>query len=436
MHYDAIVIGAGQSGMPLSRAMSKAGWKTAMVERAHVGGTCINTGCTPTKTMVASARVAYLAARASDYGVRVSPPSVDMNKVRQRKRDVVESFRGSNERGLAAAGVELIRGEGRFTGPKSVEVRLNGSGELLQLEAEHIFINTGTRNAVPHLEGLDIVPYLDSTSIMELDTLPEHLLVLGGGYIGVEFAQMFRRFGSRVTIIARGKSLLSKEDLDIAEAVTGVLREDGIEVLFEAESLRVAHGDDNAIFFTVRTPGGEHIIEGSHLLVATGRTPNSDSLNLGAVGVGTDERGFIKVNGKLETNVPGVYAIGEANGEPAFTHISYDDFRVICANLLYGQDVTTRDRILPYVVFIDPQLGRVGLSEEDARKQGRDIKVAKMPMTWVARATETGETRGLMKAVVDAQTGQILGCAVLGLEGGEDMAQVQIAMMGKLPYHV
>ncbi|HEX8221456.1 MAG TPA: mercuric reductase [Chloroflexia bacterium] len=435
-HYDAIVIGAGQSGMPLSRAMAKAGWKTAMVERAHVGGTCINTGCTPTKTMVASARVAYLAGRAAGYGVRISPPSVDMSRVRQRKRDMVESFRGGNERSLATAGVDLLMGEGRFTGPKSIEVRLNGSGDVRQLEAERIFIDTGTRSAVPRLEGLDTVPYLDSTSIMELDAVPDHLLVLGGGYIGVEFAQMFRRFGSRVTVIVRGKSLLSKEDPDIAEALTGILRDDGIEVLFEAESLRVARGGDNAILFTVRTPGGERVIEGSHLLVATGRTPNSDSLNLGAAGIETDERGFIKVNVKLETNVPGVYALGEANGEPAFTHISYDDFRVICANLLYGQDVTTNDRILPYVVFTDPQLGRVGLGEEDARRQGRNVKVAKMPMSWVARALETDETRGLMKAVVDADTGQILGCAILGLEGGEVMAQVQLAMMGKLPYHV
>ncbi|HET6314300.1 MAG TPA: FAD-dependent oxidoreductase, partial [Chloroflexia bacterium] len=215
-----------------------------------------------------------------------------------------------------------------------------------------------------------------------------------------------------------------------------ILQEDGIDVLFEAESLRVARGGDNKVLFTVHAPGGERVLEGSHLLVATGRTPNSDSLNLGAAGIETDERGFIKVNGKLETNVPGVYALGEANGEPAFTHISYDDFRVICANLLYGQDVTTDDRILPYVVFTDPQLGRVGMNEEDARKQGRNVKVARMPMTWVARALETGETRGLMKAVVDADTGQILGCAVLGLEGGEVMAQVQLAMMGKLPYHV
>jgi pyruvate/2-oxoglutarate dehydrogenase complex dihydrolipoamide dehydrogenase (E3) component len=271
---------------------------------------------------------------------------------------------------------------------------------------------------------------------MELDAVPDHLLVLGGGYIGVEFAQMFRRFGSLVTVIVRSKSLLSKEDPDIAEALTGILQEDGIEVLFEAESLRVARGGDHTLLFAVRAPGGERVLEGSHLLVATGRTPNSDSLNLGAAGVETDERGFIKVNGKLETNVPGVYALGEANGEPAFTHISYDDFRVICANLLYGQDVTTNDRILPYVVFTDPQLGRVGMSEEDARKRGLNVKVAKMPMTWVARALETGETRGLMKAVVDADTGQILGCAVLGLEGGEVMAQVQLAMMGKLPYHV
>lgn len=434
-HYDAIVIGSGQAGMPLSTALVKAGRKTAMIERAHVGGTCINTGCTPTKTMIASARVAYLARRASDYGVSTGEVSVDMGRVRGRKRDVVASFRKGDEERIVDGGVDLIMGEASFTGPRSLLVKLN-SGKTLELEADTVFIDTGTRPSSPRLEGLDSVTHYDSTSIMELDTVPTHLLVLGGGYIGLEFAQMFRRFGSEVTVINRGKHLLSKEDADVADAIAGILKEDGIEVLFETESVRVAPGDKGSILFTVSAGGKERTLDGSHLLVATGRTPNSDSLNLEVAGIEADSHGFITVNGKLETNVPGVYALGESNGEPAFTHISYDDFRIVCANLLNGHDITTEGRMLPYVVFTDPQLGRVGIGENEAREKGLNIKVAKIPMNYVARALETDETRGFMKAVVEADSGQILGCAVLGIEGGEIMAQIQIAMMGKLPYNV
>lgn len=435
-HYDAIVIGSGQAGMPLSTALVKSGRKTAMIEREHVGGTCINTGCTPTKTMIASARIAYLARRASDYGVHTSLASVNMVEVRQRKRAVVADFRDGDEKRIVGGGVDLIMGEASFTGPRSLRV-LTNDGKTLKMDADTIFIDTGTRPASPHLEGLNSVHYYDSTSIMELDVVPTHLLVLGGGYIGLEFAQMFRRFGSEVTIINRGKQLLSKEDSDVADAVADILKEDGIKILFEAESMRVARGQGGVgVSFTVRISGEELQLAGSHLLVATGRTPNSDSLNLGMAGIEADERGFIRVNGKLETNVPGVYAVGEANGEPAFTHISYDDFRIICANLLYGHNVTTEGRMLPYVVFTDPQLGRVGIGEDAARAKSLNIKVAKIPMNYVARALETGETRGFMKAIVDADTGQILGCAVLGIEGGEIMAQIQIAMMGKLHYTV
>ena len=436
IQYDAIVIGAGQAGGPLSTALARAGWKVAIIEREHVGGTCINEGCTPTKTMVASARVAYLARRAADYGVHTGPISVDMTVVRKRKRDIVESFRSGSQRRIESTpGVDLLMGESYFVEPKVVEVRLN-TGETRRLSAGTIFINAGDRPSKPSIEGLEQVHTLNSTTIMELDTVPEHLLVLGGGYVGLEFGQMFRRFGSQVTIIQRGSHLLAREDNDVADAVADIMREDGITVLLETTPVRASQDKDGPIRLTVRTPEGERTLTGSHLLVATGRTPNSDWLNLAAAGVQTDKGGFIHVNERLETNVPGIYVLGDIKGGPAFTHISYDDFRIIRTNLLEHGNATIRDRLVPYTVFIDPQLGRVGLSETDARKSGHTIKVAKMPMNYVARALEIDESRGFMKAIVDAGTGHILGCAILGIEGGEIMAMLEIAMMGKLSYTV
>ncbi len=434
--YDAIIIGAGQSGGPLSTTLAQAGWKTAIIERIHVGGTCINEGCTPTKTMVASARVAYLARRAPDYGVHSGPVTVDMVKVRQRKRDIVDSFRNSSQRSIESTeGVDLLMGEAHFTGPKELEVRLT-NGETRQLTADTIFINAGDRPSRPSISGVDSVPTLDSTSIMELDVVPDHLLIIGGGYVGLEFGQMFRRFGSQVTVIQRGAYLLAREDPDVAGEVAKILREDGLEVLLETSPTRVEKAGDGKIQLIVKTPTGERILTGSHLLVAAGRTPNTDWLNLAATGVQVDKKGFIQVNEKLETNVPGIYALGDIKGGPAFTHISYDDFRIIRTNLLENGNATIRDRLVPYTVFIDPQLGRIGLSETEARSKDRNIKVAKMPMNYVARALEVDESRGFMKAIVDADTSQILGAAVLGIEGGEIMAMLEIAMMGKLPYTV
>jgi pyruvate/2-oxoglutarate dehydrogenase complex dihydrolipoamide dehydrogenase (E3) component len=435
-HYDAIVIGAGQGGVPLAKALAQAGRRTALVEREHVGGTCYNEGCTPTKTMVASAKVAYFDRRSADYGVKNSPVAVDMVAVRQRKRNIVDSFRnGGEQRIKETEGLDLLKGEACFTGPEELEVRLDGSDELL-LTAENIFINVGARPANPPVEGLDSVTTLNSTTIMELDEVPEHLLVLGGGYVGLEFAQMFRRFGSEVTVVQRGEQLLTREDADVAEAVAEILRQDSIEVLLQTQAQRAEQTEEGKIRLTVRTPDGENMLEGSHLLAAAGRPPNTDRLNLEAAGVETDKRGFIKVNERLETNVPGVYALGDVKGGPAFTHISYDDFRIIRTNLLEGGDAIIADRMVPYTVFIDPQLGRVGLSEQEAREQDRNVRVAKMPMSQVARALEVDEPRGMMKAVVDADTHQILGCAVLGIEGGEVMAMIQIAMMGEVPYTV
>ena len=433
-HYDAVVIGAGQGGMPLARALAGAGRKTALVEREHIGGTCINEGCTPTKTMVASAKAAYFDRRSADYGIQNGPVTVDMPKVRQRKRDIVTSFRSGNERRLGETeNLEVLMGEARFSGPKELGVGLIG-GETLRLTADEIFINVGARPANPPIDGLESVSTLNSTSIMELGEVPDHLLVLGGSYVGLEFAQMFRRFGSEVTVVQRGKQLMGREDADVAEAVAGIMRQDGIEVLLEAQTRSVEQGDEGEILMTVESPDGERTLEGSHLLVAAGRPPNTDTLNLEAAGVQTDERGLVKTNDRLETSVPGIYAVGDVKGGPAFTHISYDDFRILRTNLIEGGDATISGRLVPYTVFIDPQLGRIGLSEEEARKKNLNVQVASMPMSYVARALEVDEARGFMKAVVDAETGRILGCAILGIEGGEIMAMIQIAMMGDLPY--
>jgi pyruvate/2-oxoglutarate dehydrogenase complex dihydrolipoamide dehydrogenase (E3) component len=387
--------------------------------------------------MVASGRVAYLARRAADYGVNTGASDiiVDLGKVRQRKRDIVDKFRnGSQARIEKTANLELIFGDAKFTSSRTVEVR-SQDGAQHSLSAKYIFINAGTRAARPKLDGLDDVPTLDNVSIMELDAVPEHLLILGGGYIGVEFGQLFRRFGSRVTIVQLRGQLLAGEDPDVAEGVARIFQQDGIEVLLNAKVIRVRQAD-GSIRVEVEQQGNSKTLAGSHLLVATGRVPNSDTLNLAAAGIQTDDRGFIKVNDRLESTASGVYALGDIKGGPAFTHISYDDFRIIRANLLEKKTASTNGRLVPYTVFIDPQLGRVGVTEMEARAQKRNIRVAKLPMTSVARALETDETRGFIKAIVDAETNQILGAAVLGIEGGEIMSAIEIAMMGKLPYTV
>jgi pyruvate/2-oxoglutarate dehydrogenase complex dihydrolipoamide dehydrogenase (E3) component len=432
-HYQAIVIGSGQGGTPLCTALAEAGLRTALVERQHVGGTCINEGCTPTKTMVASGRVAYLARRGTDYGVHTGNIRVDMQRVRQRKRAIVDSFRnGSQKRIEKTPNLDLIFGEASFTGPKSVLVRLRDGGQRT-LTGEKIFLNAGARPSVPALDGLKDIPFLDSTSIMELDSVPEHLIVLGGGYVGLEFGQMFRRFGSRVTIVHTHAQVLPDEDTDVAREIEKILTEDGIDLLLEARALKVSR-DGNNIELQIEAKQRVRSVKGSHLLVATGRTPNTDSLNIKAAGVDTDERGYVKTNRQLETNVSGIYALGDIKGGPAFTHISYDDYRIIRSNVLEGGHSSIAGRLIPYTVFIDPQLGRVGLTEAEAQSNGMDIQIAKMPMSRVARALEVDETRGFMKAVIDAKTKQILGAAVLGIEGGELMSMIEIAMMGHVPY--
>ncbi|KAH6671563.1 hypothetical protein F5X68DRAFT_247287 [Plectosphaerella plurivora] len=448
--YDLIVIGSGQSGTPLATAFAKAGKRTAMVERAHIGGTCINEGCTPTKTMIASGRAAYMTRRAGDYGVKLPGSiSVDMAAVRRRKRDIVESWSSGGEEKLRKAGVEVIKGTGRFTGPKEIEVVLSEGGEVKTLTAESIVINTGEKPArpdLPGLDGIDAARVLNSTSVMELGEVPAHLVCVGGGYISLEFGQLFRRLGAEVTVVQRGKQLLPREDDDVAGEMLKIAREDGITVYLSSTVKAVAAGGKGGVDVSITTGSGEvAVVAASHVLLAAGRTPNTDELNLGAAGIETTSRGHIKVDEALKTSAADVYAIGDVHGGPAFTHISYDDFRILRANLLPAAVPATTPamtttgasfsrRATPYVVYTDPQLGHIGLHAKEAASGGRKVKTATMPMGYVARAIETAEMRGLMKATVDAETGEILGFTCLGIEGGEIMAVVQTAMMGGLKW--
>jgi len=431
--YDAIVIGTSKGGRFLPVDLAKAGHRVALVERGPLGGVCINSGCTPTKTMVASARLAYQARRAAEYGVRIGQVSVDLAAVRERTRAVVAGSRQNYARLQARDGIDLIEGEAHFTGPKTIEIALTDGGTR-QLSAPVVVIDTGTRPSSPEISGAGEIPVLDSTSILELAELPQHLIILGGGYVGLEFGQMFRRFGSEVTIIETAPRLMMIEDEDVSDEVAAIFRDEGITVLTSSTPVRAEPTGGGRLRLTVRTQGGERQFEGSHLLAAIGRVPNTDALNPEAAGIGLDGRGFIEVDEYLETSAPGVYAIGDVKGGPAFTHLSYDDYRILRASLIGHEKASTRDRIVPYTVFMDPQLGRAGMTEREARAQGRSIRVAKLPMSAVSRAEETGETRGFMKAVVDAHSGRILGCAILGSEGGEVMTMIQIAMLGKLTY--
>jgi pyruvate/2-oxoglutarate dehydrogenase complex dihydrolipoamide dehydrogenase (E3) component len=428
--YDVVILGSGQAGNPLSSDFVKAGRRVALVERAEVAGTCINYGCTPTKAMVASAQRAWQARHSGELGIEVGPVRVNMEQVRARKRKIVEQFRASSEKRFASGQPELVRGEARFVTAKEILVALKAGGER-RLAAQTIVINTGDSPTAPKIAGLDGVPYLDNVSLMELDAVPEHLLILGGGYEAVEFGQMFRRFGSEVTLLERGKHLLGHEDADISEALEAILREDGLTIETGAKAVRIEGAPGRV---TVHLESGKSV-SGSQLFVAVGRSPNTKELRLDAAGVKTDAKGYIQVDEGLRTNVPGIYAVGDVKGGPAFTHVSYDDYRILRDNLITGKGGRkTSDRTIVYVVYMDPQLGRVGMTEAEARASGRSIKVARMPVSSIARATETGETRGLLKAVVDVHTEQILGAAILAPEGGELMSMFQLAMMGKLRY--
>lgn len=427
-HFDAIVIGSGQGGNPLSQALADLGWRVALIEKEHLGGTCINTGCTPTKTMVASAQVAHYARNAARWGVRTDEVSVDLPRIVARKDKIVQSFRSGQQRKVdSRKNLHLYRGQAQFVGPHRIAV-----GEE-EFEGERIFINTGTRPEIPRIEGLDEIAYLTNASIMELSELPEHLLVLGSGYIGLEFGQMFRRFGSRVTIVHRGDEILTREDPDVARELQKALEGEGISFMLRARTSRVQNANGQ-VALILDGDGSSQTVSGSHLLVATGRRPNADDLGLKEVGVETDARGFVKVNGRLETNVPGIWALGDVKGGPAFTHISYNDYQILYANLVEDKELTIDNRIVPYSVFTDPQLGRVGITEKQARERGYKLKIGKIPMAWVARAIERDETAGLMKLVVDAANDRILGAAILATEGGELIQMIGTLMLAGLPY--
>ncbi len=435
--FDAIVIGSGQGGTPLSGAMAQHGWRTALIERRAVGGVCLNDGCVPTKTNIAGARVAELARRAEEFGVRRGETSVDMAAVKRRKDELIGRGRASIQGVLAKSDkLELILGEACFAprqpegGSHAVEVRLP-DGSTRTLAAPRIFLNTGLRPSTPALEGLASVPYLDSTTILDLEEVPRHLVIVGAGYIALEFAQMFRRFGAEVTVIGRGSQILSREDEDVAACLTAVLREDGIEVLLDTTAGSV-RAEKDSVSVEISTGKESRVLRGSHLLVATGRTPNTESLHLNCVGIAVSSQGFVDVNEKLETARPGIWALGDIKGGPAYTHVSSADGRLLRANLLEGKAHSTKDRLVPYCVFTDPELGRVGMTEREARQAGADVLVGSIPMSAVARAREMSETRGMLKAVVDKGTGRLLGAAALGFGGGEVATQLQLAMLGGL----
>jgi pyruvate/2-oxoglutarate dehydrogenase complex dihydrolipoamide dehydrogenase (E3) component len=432
--YDAIIIGAGQAGAPLAKQLAKAGKKTIIVEKRFYGGTCVNDGCTPTKTMVASAKAAYMAGKSIELGVAVKEFSVNMLQIKKRKDEIVLRSRNG---GLHAAektpNLDVLFGEAAFTDNKTVQVSLN-NGKKQMLQADLIFLNPGAKPFIPEIDGLKDIEFLTSTTILDLDYVPEHLLVLGGNYIGLEFGQMFRRFGSKVTILEKSARLVSHEDEDISAEMQSILEAESITIHNKAQAIKFRQKKGGKITVTIAVSGEEKNIKCTHVLVAVGRTPQTEALNLAKTGVTTDEKGNIKVNNKLETTTPGIYALGDAKGGPAFTHISYNDYTIVYRNLIEKQNLNIDDRPVPYCMFTDPQLGRVGLDETEAKKQGLNYRVAKLPMAHVARAIETGDTRGFMKAIVDTQTKKILGATVLGPEGGEIMTVLQMAMEGGITY--
>jgi pyruvate/2-oxoglutarate dehydrogenase complex dihydrolipoamide dehydrogenase (E3) component len=432
-HYDAIVIGAGQAGSPLCRKLANAGKKTLMIEKRWIGGTCVNDGCTPTKAMVASAKAAYLARRCTDLGVTIDSFRINMKQVKKRKDEIVMQSRNGGQKAIEKTeNLDLLFGEASFTGPKTIKVKLNDGGEE-EVQADLIFLDAGATPAIPEIDGLKDIDYLTSTSILNLEEVPEHILIIGGNYVALEFAQMFLRFGSKISVLERGERIMAKEDEDVSNELKKILVDEGLDIYTKAEVHHFEKTGDG-IKASAIVGGEKKEFTCSHVLLAAGRKPLTEALQLDKTGVELDERGFIKVNEKLETNVPGIYALGDVNGGPAFTHIAYNDYTIVYRNLVEGTNYNTTDRPLPYCMFTDPQLGRVGLTEKQAREQGYDIKVAILPMKHVARAIEVGDTRGFMKAVVNTKTKEILGAAVLAEEGGEIMSVLQMAMEGGITY--
>ena len=425
-HFDAIIVGAGQAGPPLAGRLTAAGQRVALVERKLIGGTCVNTGCIPTKTLVASAHAAHLARRGAEYGVAAGPVSVDMAKVKARKDDIMLSDRAGVESWLDGMdGCTVFRGHARFEDPHALRV----DGDILR--ADRIFLNVGGRAVVPDIPGLSDVDFLTNVSILELDTLPAHLVIIGGSYIALEFAQMYRRFGARVTVVERGPRLASREDEDVSDTVRAVLEAEGIDVVVDADGVRISKTDSG---FELTPRAGAAPIAGSHLLLAVGRRPNTDDLGLEAAGVQTDGRGYIVVDDQLRTNVEHIWALGDCNGKGAFTHTSYNDFEIVAANLLDSDPRRVSDRVTTYALYIDPPLGRAGMTVRQVRSSGRNALVGKRPMTRVGRAVEKGETQGFMKVVVDADTDEILGAAIFGVGGDEVIHAILDVMSAKAPY--
>jgi pyruvate/2-oxoglutarate dehydrogenase complex dihydrolipoamide dehydrogenase (E3) component len=432
--YDVIVIGAGQAGLPLAKRMAKAGKKVALVEKRWVGGVCVNDGCTPTKTWVASANAAYMAANSAHLGVKIKGIKVDMALIKKRKDDIVIHARdGGTKNAQETPNLDLIFADAAFSDTKIVELTTKNR-QKTRIQSDLIFLNVGTKTFIPEIEGLNDIDYLTSTSILELDKVPDNLLVLGGNYIGLEFGQMFRRFGSKVTIIERSSRLLSREDEDISTEMRKILELEKIDIQTGSEVIKFKKTKKGNIVATIKNAGHQKKAKFSHVLIAVGRVPNTDTLGLDKTGVKIDEKGYVKVNNKLETNVKGIYALGDVKGGPAFTHIAYNDYTIVYRNFIEKANYTTKDRPIPYCMFTDPQLGRVGISEHEAKEQGLDVIIAKLPMARVARAVEVGDTRGFMKAVVDRKTKKILGAAILGQEGGEIMSVLQMAMEGGITY--
>ena len=429
---DILVLGSGAGGKLLAWHMARSGQRTAVVERRWIGGSCPNVNCLPSKNEIHSAKVAWQVRHGAEYGVGTGPIEIDMAGVRKRKRNMIEDQISAHLDNYKASGALLLMGSGRFVAPKTLEVRLNDGGTRL-LVGDRVFINVGTHAAIPRVPGLEAALPLTNIEALELDYLPRHLIVLGGGYVGLEFAQAYRRFGSLVTVIEHGPQLMGREDPDVSEALQRILADEGIDFLVGPEITRVEGRSGKEVTLVARTAAGEQRIEGSDILVAAGRIPNTADIGLEKAGVELDARGFVRVNERLEASAPDVWAIGECAGSPQFTHVSEDDFRIIRDNLAGGRR-STRDRLVPYCMFTDPPLARVGLSEADAQRQGLDVRVAKLPMSRVLRAQTTGETQGFMKVLIAGRDDRILGFTMIGPEAGEVVATVQTAMLAKLPY--
>jgi len=430
--FDLLIIGSGEAGKNLAWTMSKAGRRTAVVERKLIGGSCPNIACLPSKNIIHSAKVAELARRGAEFGVMTEGLTIDMAGVRARKRRMVEGDIRLHLDLYKASGAELIMGEAHFVAPRTVEVTLNEGGVRV-LAGDQVVLNVGTHAAIPDVPGLRAAKPLTHVEALELDRLPEHLIVLGGGFVGLELAQAMRRFGSRVTIVERGGQLIAREDSDVAEAILHLFQDEGIEVLLNTELLEVEGLSGQAIKMRLRNSQGERTLEGSDLLVATGRIPNTQGLGLENTGVEVDDRGYIRVNERLQTSTPGIWAMGECAGSPQFTHVAFDDFRIV-RDTLNGGNRTTQGRLVPFCIFTDPELARVGLNESEAQKRAIPYRLARIPMAAVLRAHTLSETRGFLKALISAESDEILGLTAFGTEAGEVMAVVQIAMLAKLPY--